>query len=177
MTAIGYTSLGCWADDISDRAIPTLEGTDSRLDGHYSSRENPIEKCYQVALSRGFPVFAVQNGGWCAGSADGLNTYYKYGASPACAADGGGGDLANEVYGITGTDADGCGGNLTAPSGLVTSPNYPDNYGNDANCEWTITTPVGSLIHLIFVSFHVEELFDFLSVYDGPSDSAVELQR
>ncbi|XP_035676103.1 kelch repeat and BTB domain-containing protein 2-like [Branchiostoma floridae] len=101
--AIGYTSLGCWADDISDRAIPTLEGTDSRLDGHYSSRENPIEKCYQVALSRGFPVFAVQNGGWCAGSADGLNTYYKYGASPACAADGGGGDLANEVYGITET--------------------------------------------------------------------------
>eukprot|EP00058_Branchiostoma_floridae_P000553 XP_002586041.1 hypothetical protein BRAFLDRAFT_110129 [Branchiostoma floridae] len=96
-----YISLGCWRDT-SDRAIPTLEGTDPRLDGDYKSRENPIEKCYQVALSRGFTVFAVQAGGWCGGSADGLNTYNKYGPSTTCASDGEGGPYGNEVYKITG---------------------------------------------------------------------------
>ncbi|XP_078580869.1 uncharacterized protein LOC144864555 [Branchiostoma floridae x Branchiostoma japonicum] len=96
-----YISLGCWRDEL-DRAIPTLEGTDARLDGIYAYRQNPIEKCYQVALSRAFPVFAVQNGGWCAGSASGLNTFNKYGASTGCAKDGEGGSMANQVYKITG---------------------------------------------------------------------------
>ncbi|XP_078616433.1 adhesion G-protein coupled receptor G7-like [Branchiostoma floridae x Branchiostoma japonicum] len=96
-----YISLGCWRDT-SDRAIPTLEGTDPRLDGrNYLFRDNPIEKCYQVALSRGFPMFAVQASGWCAGSADGLNTYNKYGPSTTCASDGEGGPWGNEVYKIT----------------------------------------------------------------------------
>ncbi|XP_066284939.1 uncharacterized protein [Branchiostoma lanceolatum] len=97
----GYTSLGCWRDT-GNRAIPTLEGTDPRLDGSYGARQNPIEKCYQVALSRGFAVFAVQHGGWCAGSTDGHNTYNKYGPSTACRADGEGGPWANAVYQITG---------------------------------------------------------------------------
>ncbi|XP_078700177.1 uncharacterized protein LOC144926966 [Branchiostoma floridae x Branchiostoma belcheri] len=97
----GYISLGCWSDT-PDRAIPTLEGTDPLLDGSdYHSRTNALEKCFQVALSRGLTVFAVQDGGWCAGSADAHRTYNKYGRSTACAADGEGGTLANEVYQIT----------------------------------------------------------------------------
>ncbi|XP_035677116.1 uncharacterized protein LOC118416147 [Branchiostoma floridae] len=100
-----YTSLGCWGDS-GDRAIPTLEGTDPRLDGHYSTRQDPIGKCYQVARSRGFTVFAVQNGGWCAGSANGHTTYNKHGASTGCGADGEGGGMANEVYQITGCSMD-----------------------------------------------------------------------
>ncbi|XP_066297369.1 macrophage mannose receptor 1-like [Branchiostoma lanceolatum] len=102
--SLKYTSLLCWRDS-EDRAIPTLEGTDPRLDGSYLFRQNPIDKCYQVALSRGFTVFGVQHGGWCAGSADAQNTYNKYGPSTACAADGEGGGMANEVYKITGQDA------------------------------------------------------------------------
>ncbi|XP_066300147.1 uncharacterized protein [Branchiostoma lanceolatum] len=95
-----YTSLGCWRDT-SDRAIPTLEGTDPSLNENYWERLNPIDKCYLVALSHGFPMFAVQDSGECFGSADGLNTYQKYGPSMACAADGEGGDWANDVYQIT----------------------------------------------------------------------------
>ncbi|KAI8521502.1 hypothetical protein Bbelb_012560 [Branchiostoma belcheri] len=101
-----YTSLGCWRDISHPRAVPTLEGTDPRLDGFYPSRINPIEKCYMVARSRGFTVFTVQNGGWCAGSADGHNTYDQYGPSSACAADGEGGPGANHVYQITDPLAD-----------------------------------------------------------------------
>ncbi|KAI8514507.1 hypothetical protein Bbelb_070980 [Branchiostoma belcheri] len=47
------------------------------------------------------------------------------------------------------TSGTGCGGNLTASSGgPVTSPNYPGYYGNNENCEWSITVPEGSIIRL-----------------------------
>ncbi|KAI8517820.1 hypothetical protein Bbelb_038370 [Branchiostoma belcheri] len=76
------------------------------------------------------------------------------------------------------TSVNGCGGNLTAPSGgPVTSPNYPGKYGNNENCEWSITVPAGSIIHLTFDSFNTEGNFDFLTIYDGASDNAAEMER
>ncbi|KAI8496829.1 hypothetical protein Bbelb_254840 [Branchiostoma belcheri] len=76
------------------------------------------------------------------------------------------------------TSVTGCGGNLTAPSGgPVTSPNYPGNYGNNENCEWSITVPEGSIIRLTFDSFHTEEDYDFLTIYDGASDNAAEIEN
>ncbi|XP_019614674.1 PREDICTED: dorsal-ventral patterning tolloid-like protein 1 [Branchiostoma belcheri] len=76
------------------------------------------------------------------------------------------------------TSGTGCGGNLTAPSGgPVTSPNYPGNYGNDENCEWSITVLEGSIIRLTFESFHTGKDSDFLTIYDGASDNATVLQR
>ncbi|XP_035700319.1 uncharacterized protein LOC118432806 [Branchiostoma floridae] len=97
----GYRSLGCWRDS-SNRAIPILEGTDPRLDGHYQARVNATDKCFRVARSRGFSVFAVQNGGQCFGSAEGHNTYTRYGArsSSDCGEDGEGGYYASSVYQI-----------------------------------------------------------------------------
>ncbi|XP_066271772.1 uncharacterized protein [Branchiostoma lanceolatum] len=96
-----YVSLGCWRDKNPGRAIPTLEGTDPRLDGGYMARENAIEKCYQVAKDQGFSVFALQNGGHCCSSASAGLTYKKYGSSTSCGADGEGGPFGNHVYQIT----------------------------------------------------------------------------
>ncbi|XP_019639370.1 PREDICTED: CUB and sushi domain-containing protein 2-like, partial [Branchiostoma belcheri] len=74
------------------------------------------------------------------------------------------------------TSVTGCGGDLTAPSGgPVTSPNYPSNYGNNENCEWSITVPEGSIIRLTFDSFYTERNYDFLTIYDGASDNAAEM--
>ncbi|XP_035673194.1 uncharacterized protein LOC118413770 [Branchiostoma floridae] len=124
----GYTSLGCWRDT-ADRAIPILEGTDPLLDGvNYQERDNAIEKCYQVARSRGFPVFAVQHGGSCFGSADGLNTYNKYGPSMDCAGDGEGGGWANEVYMITE-------GLKSCRDDLRCGQDYPAEDGHPALCD------------------------------------------
>ncbi|XP_019621121.1 PREDICTED: uncharacterized protein LOC109467541 [Branchiostoma belcheri] len=92
-----YTHLGCFTDQ-DVRAISTLEGTDARLDNHYLSRVNALEKCYQVAKSRGFTMFAVQNSGWCAGSTDAPNRYNMYGSSNLCYGHGEGGPHANDVY-------------------------------------------------------------------------------
>ena len=59
-----------------------------------------MQKCYQAAKKRGYPAFALQDGGWCASSADVLETYKKYGNSTFCEADGKGGSWSNEVYKI-----------------------------------------------------------------------------
>ncbi|XP_070550915.1 uncharacterized protein [Ptychodera flava] len=97
-------NLGCWTDT-SARAIPTLEGEDDRLDGSYTAREDAINKCKEAAKSRGFSVFAIQAGGWCASSADAEDTYQMYGEADNCAGDGEGGGWANQVYRIIDTSA------------------------------------------------------------------------
>ena len=97
---IDYTSVGCYRDT-ADRAISTLEDTDSVLDGgalFYQNRENPIVKCAVAARKKGFPAFALQDGGWCAASVNVLETFNKYGKSSDCKNDGRGGPYANHVY-------------------------------------------------------------------------------
>jgi len=94
----GYTHIGCWKDS-SNRAIPQLEGSDPRIKGHYSTRADAINKCYQVAKERKLMLFAVQDGGWCAGASN-LNGYNKYGKATNCK-NGKGGGYANDVYRIT----------------------------------------------------------------------------
>ncbi|XP_013402745.1 uncharacterized protein LOC106168282 [Lingula anatina] len=100
-----YHSIGCWTDS-NPRAIATLEGSDSNLDGAYSTRSNPIYKCYLAAKSRGYTYFAVQAGGWCASTATAGDTYDKYGPSGACNSDGEGGGMASEVYKIVEASVD-----------------------------------------------------------------------
>ncbi|XP_068694508.1 uncharacterized protein [Montipora foliosa] len=92
-----YETIGCYKDT-GDRAIHTLEGKDPILDGGYKARTNAIEKCYEAAKKRGYKVFAVQDGGWCASSATAENTYDKYGPYHTCASDGEGGAWGNQVY-------------------------------------------------------------------------------
>ena len=102
MLSSDYVSVGCYKDT-SNRAIPSLEGKDSILDGSFSSRKNPIAKCAVAAMRAGYSMFAVQAGGWCAASATAPQTFDKYGKSTACKADGEGGGWANQVYVIKGT--------------------------------------------------------------------------
>ena len=94
-----YKDLGCWRDTI-DRAIPPLEGEDVELYGDYQTRTDAVKKCGEAALRKGYTVFAVQHGGWCASSHDAEFTYSKYGSSGDCYGDGTGGPWANRVYKI-----------------------------------------------------------------------------
>ncbi|KAM4694506.1 CUB and sushi domain-containing protein 1 [Discoglossus pictus] len=56
--------------------------------------------------------------------------------------------------------------NFTTPSGVILSPNYPEEYGNNMNCIWLIISEPGGRIHLIFNDFDVEPQFDFVAVKD-----------
>ncbi|XP_072038178.1 uncharacterized protein [Amphiura filiformis] len=50
-----------------------------------------------------------------------------------------------------------CGGILTATSGVITTPNYPFLYPNNAKCTWIIQGAAGTYINLHFTNFALEE--------------------
>lgn len=99
-----YSSLGCFRDDDQDRAVPTMEGTHQLLKESFLTRKDAVEKCAEVTRSRGWKVFAVQDGGWCASSPTAHLTYNKYGTAINCV-DGKGGMFANDVYIINGKNS------------------------------------------------------------------------
>lgn len=43
-----------------------------------------------------------------------------------------------------------CGGNLTGPSGLILSPEYPEPYPHGRECDWTVTVTQDYIISLTF---------------------------
>ncbi|CAG0896971.1 unnamed protein product [Darwinula stevensoni] len=49
-----------------------------------------------------------------------------------------------------------CGGNFTEPTGNISSPNYPDEYPNNAFCVYEINVEPDNGIELTFVDFQLE---------------------
>ena len=49
-----------------------------------------------------------------------------------------------------------CGGQLSGPSGLIHSPNWPNDYPLNANCSWGINCSHGETVTLEFNSFDIE---------------------
>ncbi|XP_011471678.1 CUB domain-containing protein 2 [Oryzias latipes] len=64
-----------------------------------------------------------------------------------------------------------CGGVLTGLSGVISSPGYPQEYSNNADCSWTIRVSNGSVVTFVFLDFQLENNegcnFDFVSLFDG----------
>ena len=92
--------IGCFRDT-GRRAVATMEGKSHLLAGHYRRRRDAIRKCALAAERRGYRVFAIQHGGWCAASRTAYRTYSKYGRSNRCR-NGKGGPWANDVYFLKG---------------------------------------------------------------------------
>ena len=49
-----------------------------------------------------------------------------------------------------------CGDDLAGTSGLISSPNYPNNFPRNTFCTSTITVPAGFIIKLTFLNFILE---------------------
>ena len=79
-----------------------MEGIDGLLKDDYSQRNHAIQKCAVAALTWGYKMFAIQDGGMCVGSPNAHKSYGKYGKSQDCKNDGKGGAGANQVYNLTG---------------------------------------------------------------------------
>ncbi|XP_057313955.1 uncharacterized protein LOC130655241 isoform X2 [Hydractinia symbiolongicarpus] len=94
-----YTSIGCWADYSRHVTQLSLEGTHYLLKDHFLRREDAIHKCGVVAISLGYNVFTIQDGGLCASGPTLHLTYNKDGTANNCAV-GKGGLFANSVYEI-----------------------------------------------------------------------------
>uniref|UniRef100_A0A2A4JDL6 Cubilin n=2 Tax=Heliothis virescens TaxID=7102 RepID=A0A2A4JDL6_HELVI len=70
----------------------------------------------------------------------------------------------------------GCGGTLTSPSGSVSSPNYPNEYNENAECFYRIVTSAGSRIRITFTELDLERTLncrdDYVQIYDGRDSTA-----
>lgn len=71
-----------------------------------------------------------------------------------------------------GSLADVCGGVLTGLSGVLTSPEHPNNYPNNVECRWVIRASGPATVKLVFVDFQVEGseqcTYDYVAVLGGP---------
>ncbi|XP_051874733.1 tumor necrosis factor-inducible gene 6 protein [Pristis pectinata] len=67
-----------------------------------------------------------------------------------------------------------CGGVLTDPERVISSPGYPDKYEHQQICYWHIRVKYKQRIHLRFLEFDVEDdlscLSDYLEIYDSYDD-------
>lgn len=69
-----------------------------------------------------------------------------------------------------------CGGNLTAMSGVITSPNYPDAYPRNLDCSWTIYPSKRRNILLLIPNISLPttpDCSDFLTMREGKSPYSV----
>lgn len=77
----------------------------------------------------------------------------------------------SKVYPLSSLDM--CGGVLTGLSGVISSPGYPLEYSNDADCSWAIHVSNNSVVTLVFLDFQLENNegcnFDFVALFDGPT--------
>nr|XP_023834216.1 kremen protein 1-like [Salvelinus alpinus] len=60
-----------------------------------------------------------------------------------------------------------CGGNYSAPSGVVYSPDFPDKYGAGRVCYWTVQVPGASVILFNFTFFDISDQTDMVELLDG----------
>uniref|UniRef100_A0A3B5L191 Cubilin n=1 Tax=Xiphophorus couchianus TaxID=32473 RepID=A0A3B5L191_9TELE len=77
------------------------------------------------------------------------------------------------TYSQTLGPAQGCGGYLSMPMGMLGSPdpNLDGRYEPRMNCVWTIEMPVNKAVNLSFSSFDLESSstcrYDYVKIYDG----------
>uniref|UniRef100_A0A3Q1IYA9 Uncharacterized protein n=1 Tax=Anabas testudineus TaxID=64144 RepID=A0A3Q1IYA9_ANATE len=75
----------------------------------------------------------------------------------------------------------GCGGPVTAPSGEIHSPLYPNSYPNNVDCSWVISVDPHHRVFFNFtdldIEFHGSCLLDYVDIHDGPTISSPLLAR
>ncbi|XP_024128923.1 CUB domain-containing protein 2 isoform X1 [Oryzias melastigma] len=80
-----------------------------------------------------------------------------------------------------GYSKDMCGGVLTGLSGVISSPGYPQEYSNNADCSWTVQVSNASVVTFVFLDFQLENNegcnFDFVSLFDGSTLSHQHLGK
>lgn len=76
----------------------------------------------------------------------------------------------------------GCGGEFDSPTGQITSPNYPQRYGDNLICNYTITaTPDTYIIARFIDKFEIEPhplcIYDRIAAYQGNSSLSAPIGR
>ena len=56
---------------------------------------------------------------------------------------------------------------LRGSSGVITSPYYPSNYGNNHRCRWKITGSSGDRVKLVIHGASLESCCDYIQIQNG----------
>ncbi|XP_035382269.1 CUB and sushi domain-containing protein 3 [Electrophorus electricus] len=66
---------------------------------------------------------------------------------------------------------DTCGGTFRSSSGVISSPDFQNDYKSSGECTWTIVADPGDTISLVFTDFQMDSRFEYLEVEgsDPPS--------
>uniref|UniRef100_A0A8B9UNC2 WSC domain-containing protein n=1 Tax=Anas zonorhyncha TaxID=75864 RepID=A0A8B9UNC2_9AVES len=162
--------VGCFVDSGSPPALSGASGTSTRL---------TVPLCLRFCRGRGYELAGLEAGYACfCGHAGDLRRGQRAGtaecdqvcfgkASQLC---GGDGRLA--VYHAW---VGACRANSSAPSGVVYSPGFPDDYGPDADCAWRLgggtgtPTGTGAALEVTFRLFDIRDPNDRLTLRDARS--------
>ncbi|PKP15965.1 MAG: adhesin, partial [Bacteroidetes bacterium HGW-Bacteroidetes-23] len=177
-TSDGSGLAAGWVANITCAPAPTCPrpsalATSAVLSGsvNLAWTNNSTATAWQVlALPCGSPLPTDSTTGWIDAPTNpfnvtGLNpdTCYTFYVRAVCAVD----DLSAWSQGVNATTQlvpPACGGTFTDPGGAS------GNYGNNANVTTTICPENGTdLVTVSFLSFALENNWDFLRIYDGPS--------
>ena len=73
----------------------------------------------------------------------------------------------------------GCGGIYLEPSGNISSPNFPGNYGNSQRCVWELVAPADHVIRISFQKFKIEPhprcFYDYVLIYDNMTSADTKI--
>ena len=68
---------------------------------------------------------------------------------------------------MTYTTHEECGGHFPAPHGFLTSPSYPENYPNGADCTYIISQPNGTYVNMTILDLDLEFTVDLFFGFGG----------
>lgn len=163
----GY--VGCFLDSGNPPTLSGSSGTSPKL---------TVQDCIRYCRKRGYKFAGVEAGCACfCGSEGDLRWAQPVGAvecDQVCfgkASELCGGDGRIGVYDVS---VGACQGNFSAPSGVIYSPDFPDDYGPDSNCSWVLRPPGSSAIELRFQIFEIRDPNDQLELWDGHSRRLLE---
>ena len=75
----------------------------------------------------------------------------------------------------------GCGGLLSSPSGAIASPNYPQPYRPNVECNYVISVSKGSVLSAHFVQLELDEQPDcsleYVELFDGKNEHQTRIGR
>ncbi|EPY81811.1 CUB and Sushi multiple domains 2-like protein [Camelus ferus] len=139
---------------------------------------NPAHACVSVSLCTVLPSHTCGNPGRLPngvqqGSTFNLGDKVRYSCNPGFFLEGhavltchaGSENSATWDFPLPSCRADdACGGTLRGQSGIISSPHFPAEYHNNADCTWTILAELGDTIALVFIDFQLEDGYDFLEV-------------
>ncbi|XP_067884449.1 kremen protein 2-like isoform X2 [Heterodontus francisci] len=162
----GY--MGCFLDSGNPPALSGSSGTSTKL---------TVQVCLRFCRKKGYKYAGVEAGYACfCGNALDLSKKERVSAvecdqvcfgksSELCGGDG--------RIGIYDVSVGACEGNSTAMNEVIYSPNFPDDYGADSNCTWTLRPTEAVSMQLNVPLFEVRDRNDRLEIRDGHTNRAL----